>query len=568
MLSFLRIKDFALIDSLELELGPGLTVLSGETGAGKSIILAAVNLLLGQRADSDLIRAGAEQAVVEAQLEASPTAELWARLAQEGLAEAPASELVLRRVVSRNGRNRVQVNGSLSTLALLAELGPPLMSLCGQHSHQLLLRPSEHLLLLDAYAGLEPARWQVGQAVRRVLDLEARMDGQRQAMGRREERRAYLRELIGELEEAGLDPGEEEALKQERRLLANAEQVGRLAEGVHQGLYAAEEGTVLEGLGRVRGLLADLAKLDTRVAELAAQVEGAFYALDDAAQQIRDYAERLVFDPARLDQVEGRLLVLQRLGRKYGGSVEAALATLERSRQELASLEQGEERLEALEKERAAALNQALELARQLSQGRAKAAGALARAAQAELSELGMAACQVEARLSPPEGQTLASQAGPLGLHGLEQAELYIAPNPGEGFKRLARIASGGELSRILLALRSLVAQQAGAPTLIFDEVDAGIGGATGSVVGKKLKALAGTAQVICITHLPQIAAWADQHYSVRKQTKDGRTVTVLTPLEGEARLAEITRMLSGDETAAAAREHARQMLKAAGQMP
>jgi DNA repair protein RecN (Recombination protein N) len=565
MLTYLRIKDFALIDSLELELAPGLTVLSGETGAGKSIILAAVNLLLGQRASGDLIRAGAEQAVVEAQFSLALNSPLRPRLEELGLDEGADEDLVLRRVVSAGGRNRVQVGGALSTLSLLGEVGPRLVSLCGQHSHQLLLRPAEHLLLLDAFAGLGEERTRLTSAVRQAQELQRREAELARTLARREERRVYLEHVVAEIEGAGLDAAEEEALKAERRRLANAEQLARLAEQAHQGLYAADQGSALEVLGRVRGLLAELARLDEGLAGLSAQVEEAYYSLEDAAGVARDYAARVVFDPARLDQVEARLLALQRLGRKYGGSVEDALRSLDEARVELGSLDQGDQHLAQLAREKEAALAQALTLAQALSRARREAAISLAQAASAELKELGMSACRFEARFSPPEGAALETVQGPLGLQGLEQAEFYIAPNPGEGFKALARIASGGELSRMLLGLRSLVAAQEGAPTLIFDEVDAGIGGATGSVVGRKLKALAGNGQVICITHLPQIAAWADYHISVRKETRGGRTVTVLEPLDDAGRLTEMARMLGDGQGQEAARAHAASMLAATG---
>jgi DNA repair protein RecN (Recombination protein N) len=369
---------------------------------------------------------------------------------------------------------------------------------------------------------------------------------------------------VRELTDAALDPAEEDKLKQERRLLANAEQLAKLAELAYQGLYAAEEGSALETLGKVRGIMADLARLDERLAPLAASLEEAFYSVEEAAHQVGDYAARVSQDPARLDQVEARLLAIQRLARKHGGDVEAALATLEAAQAELAALESGEEGLARLGREREQALSQALGLARGLSQARGRAAGELSQAARDELKDLGLAACEFETRLEPPTAGALDTPEGPLSARGLEQAEFFIAPNPGEGFRRLTRIASGGELSRILLALKSLVAQSAGAPTLVFDEVDAGIGGATGAAVGRKLARLANEAQVLCITHLPQIAAWGQDHLSARKQVADGRTATTLARLDDQGRLDEVTRMLAGDEDTSVAQRHARQMLAAA----
>jgi DNA repair protein RecN (Recombination protein N) len=487
-----------------------------------------------------------------------------ARLAADGLREPGAvEELLIRRVVSREGRNRVQVDGCLATLGLLSEIGTQLVSICGQHFQQTLLRPEEHLLLLDAFAGLDVRRQQVGEAVARVRTLDRRIAELAQALPQREARRELLLHVVRELEDVGLDPAEEEALKQERRILANAEQLAKLFGQAYQDLYGAEEGSVLETLGKVRGLTGDLARLDERLVPLAASLEEAFYTIEEVACRLGDCAARISRDPGRLDQVEVRLLTIQRLSRKHGGDVEAALNTLEGARQELAILESGDEGLARQEHERQAVLKQALELARGLSQARSAATGDLARAARAELKDLGLAACEFEVRLESPGANALETPQGPLSLRGLEQAEFFIAPNPGEGFLRLARIASGGELSRILLALKSLVAQSAGAPTLVFDEVDAGIGGATGAAVGRKLARLAQGVQVLCITHLPQIAAWGADHLIARKHVADGRTAATLVRLDREGRLAEVTRMLAGDEDSAAAQNHARQMLAA-----
>jgi DNA repair protein RecN (Recombination protein N) len=565
MLTYLSIKDFALIQALELELGPGLTVMTGETGAGKSIILAAVGLLLGQRASADLIRSGAESALVEAQFIIDPQGALAGRLAEEGL--AAGEELVVRRVVSREGRNRVQVNGSLANLNLLSKLGPGLLALCGQHSQQDLLRPEEHLLLLDAYAGQEERRQEVSRAVGRVQALDKDLNELRGSLARREERRHWLRAVVRELEEAALDPDEEAGLKAERKLLANAEQVAQLAQGALQGLAEAEEGSSLEITSRVRAMVEDLARLDERAQALAQHLAELYYQMEDAANELRDYASRLVFDPGRQDWVESRLSQLQRITRKYGGDVPAALQALEEARAELHGLEQGSERLGELEKERESALAQALRLAKTLSGERTKAAGKLAQAAQGELQDLGLPNCQLKVEVGLPAGSTVDTASGPLGARGLESAEIFIAPNPGEGFRPLRRIASGGELSRMLLALKSLVAQKKGAPTQVFDEVDAGIGGATGAAVGRKLAVLAESAQVLVITHLPQIAAFGDRHYVVRKDIQKGRTATALAVLDQAGRTEELARMLAGSGGQETALNHAKELLTSAAQL-
>ena len=565
MLSFLGIKDFALIESLELEPGGGLVVLSGETGAGKSIILSALGLILGQRAAADLIRTGADSALVQAQFHLDPGGEARRILQAEELddAEAPG-ELVVQRMVSRGGRNRVRINGSLVTLSLLGRLGPHLVNLCGQHAHQALLRPEEHLLLLDAFAGLEAKRREVRQAVGRALSLRRELEELRRELERLERRREELAFTVQELEEAELDPEEEQQLKAERRRYLNQEKIARLGDGALTALYTAEEGAALDILGRVRSFLGELAGLDPKLEGLLEQVEGAYYQLRDAADELQGYLGDLGFDPGRLDWIESRLASLQRLVRKYGGDVAAALETLEQSRRELASLDQGGENLAALERDFTAALDEALELARELGQERRRAAARLARAVEGELADLGMGSCRFRVEFTPPASASLETPEGPLSPRGLEQAEFLIAPNPGEGFRPLARIASGGELSRILLALQVLVAGRRGSATQVYDEVDAGIGGATGAAVGRKLAQLSRRGQVICITHLPQIAAWADRHFVVRKRTSGGRTATEVQELDETGRMEELARMLAGLETGGSAGEHARRMLEAA----
>ena len=564
MLTYLGIKNFALIKSLELEPGPGLTVLTGETGAGKSIILAAVSMLIGQRAASDLIRSGSEQALLEAQFVLDPASDPALRLADEGM-EGAEGELVVRRLVNREGRNRVQVNGNLATLGLLADLGPELVSVVGQHASQALLKSEEQLWLLDAFGGLEERARQVGRAVAAVRELDRELEERRRALAQREQRRRELEALVKELEAANLDPEEEAALKAERNLMVNSQEIADLARQAHQGLYAAD-GSALEMLDRNRAGLAQLAELDPVMKEAAARLEEAFYLLEDVAHQVRDYEAGLNFDPYRLEWLEERLHGIRRLTRRHGGDVSGALETLAQAKEELAGLDSGEQRLEELGVRREQALGEALKLARELSRERRAAALRLGRAAEAELAQLSLAACRLRVDFNQPGGAALETEAGPLGSRGLEQAEILIAPNPGEGFRPLRRIASGGELSRMLLALRTLVARRHGAPTLIFDEVDAGIGGATGSAVGQKLAALATAGQVICITHLPQIAAWADRHYAVEKTVSDGRTATRLSLLDEDGRLDELSRMLAGGGPQSTARQHAGQLLESARQ--
>ena len=564
MLTYIRIKDFALIESLDLGLGRGLTVISGETGAGKSIILAAVGLLMGGRAAADLIRRDADSALVEAQFQLEEENSAAAKLEEAGLWEKDG-ELIIQRVVSGQGKNRVRANGSLVNLSLLSGMGQGLMNICGQQAQQGLLRPEEHLLFLDAFAGLEAPRREVGRAVSGVRELDRQIEAQARAIAERERRKEWLIATVDELEAAGLSVEEEGELKAERRLLANAEKVAGLCREAFYGLYGDENGSALLIMGKVRDLLEDLSRLDERTAALGKKAEELFYLLEDLSHGVRDYKNSLVFDPARLDWVESRLAGLQRITRKHGGDAASALETLEQAREELSSLERGDQRLKELQKKRETALAKALAKARELSARRQKAAPELAAAVEAELAQLGMAACRFQAEFAPPGQGALESESGPLGSRGLEAVEFLIAPNPGEGFRQLQRIASGGELSRILLALQSLAAAQKGSATQIYDEVDAGIGGAVGDAVGRKLSGLARNCQVICITHLPQIAAWADAHFVVKKETRDGRTATVLSPaLDKNGRVAELARMLAGGGDEATALRHAGQLLASA----
>ena len=563
MLTYLHIENFALIDRLELEFGPGLTVLSGETGAGKSIILAAMGLILGQRAAADLIRQGADQAVVEAIFqvdENGPIADILADELDNGL--EPGGELIIRRVVNREGRNRVQICGALSPLALLGRLGPELVSVVGQHDSASLLKPDQHLALLDAFGGLEKQHAEVAEAVKAVKIIDRQIRHLKDELEARRRRKDDLDHTVKELEAAALNPAEEDDLRAERDLLANSELVGRLSREAHNGLYAAD-GSILEYMGKVKALLEDLAAVDERAKGMSGRGEELYYLLEDLAADVRTYNERLNFDPGRLDWLEGRLHQIQRITRKYGGDSHGALETLAEAKQELESLETGDQQLADMAKQRQVALNQAVELAERLSTARRKAAARLSGAVIGELAELGMDQCRFEADFPAPAGGALDTPQGPLSSQGLETCEFLIAPNPGEGLRRLARIASGGELSRLLLALRGVVARRMGMPTMVFDEVDAGVGGATGAAIGRKLAALSSGAQVICITHLPQIAAWADRHIAVQKQVSGGRTATALSPLDDQGRLDELARMLAGPDGQASAMEHAASLLHA-----
>ena len=556
MLVHLSIRDLAIIDHLEVSFGPGLNILSGETGAGKSIILGAVHLLMGVRAPSDLIREGASEAVVSGLFDLSDQSEKSGPWAEYGI--DPGQDLLLRRVVSATGRSRAYINDRLVNLGLLAEVGSRLLSISGQHEAQRLLREEEQLLLLDRFGGLDGLRDEVGQTQARWAELEAELDRLRRLAGDREREVELLAFQLEEIAKAAPKPGEEEELEAERRRLGHAERLERGLREVHEALYGAE-GSVVEVLGRSQAELSRLADLDQSLSPLTARLEESAYALEDAARELEAYARQVVFDPQRQAEVEERLDLLKRLIRKHaqGKGVEGVLARAEAMAGELESLNNLDLESSRLEEE-ACGLGRELDrLAEELSQGRKEAGGKLAEAVAGELESLGMegASFQVSIEVQP----------GPVGPWGRDRVVFLLTTNPGESLKPLSRVASGGELSRVTLALKSILAGRGAVETVVFDEVDAGIGGRIAEVVGRKLGEAGGRHQVLCITHLPQIAAFGRAHLKVVKVCSGQRTVSRIEPLGVEERVRELARMLAGETLTEKALAHAREMLASAG---
>ncbi len=551
MLRELRIQDFAIIDHLELTFERGLVVFTGETGAGKSIILDALDLLLGGRADVTLIRAEADLARVEATFHlVGPEREaVHAILRREDLLD-DQDYLTLSREVRREGRSVARVNGATVHLSLLKELGEVLVDIHGQSEHLSLLNVRAHLGLLDRYADVQSLlseyrqTYQTWQRVRRELDELRRT--QRDA----DQRTEMLTFQAEEIEAARLRPGEDEELRQERDRLANAESLAALAQ---QALAALDEGTpdspaATDLLGQASQALHKLAQMDASQTALAQQAALLEESLADLARSLRGYLETIEYDPKRLNIVEERLDLLHRLTRKYGGTIEAVLAYAVEARRQLEHISNATERIAQLEAEEANLLARLSEQAQALSQQRRQAAEKLSRAIEAELDDLRMAAARFavdfQTRADPnglplPDGTRVAFDE-----NGLDKVEFLIAPNPGEGLKPLARIASGGETSRLMLGLKNVLARADEVPTLIFDEIDQGIGGRVGATVGEKLWLLGRQHQVLVVTHLPQLAAFGDQHFQVQKQVEEGRTLTRVTPLSGEARTLELAQML------------------------
>ncbi len=548
MLSDLNIKNFAIIDALHVPFQPGLTILTGETGAGKSIIIDAVNLILGGRASADIIRTGADDATVEALFDLSGEPGLTARLTELGV--ECDGELLVKRVVSRAGKNRVFVGGGLSTIGTLSEIARELINIYGQHESQTLLKTENHLLLLDGFAGITGERQAFATlyaGYRAVEEEIKRLEEGEQDAARQLDLLTYQ---SGEIGRAALAPGEEEELERERQLLAHGEKLLATSQGAFELLYGSDD-SILGQLRRVTAGVAEIAAIDGALAPLADALHSAAIQLEDGALTLRDYAARVEADPQRLQAVDDRLDLVGRLKKKYGGSIGEILQYKERIDRELAGLTGRGESRDELE-ERLTELGERLRTAgARLSAQRREAATALSTAMEQELRELAMSHARFQVafeKLDEPRSV------------GYERAEFLFSPNPGEAPRPLARVASGGELSRLMLALKQ-VHPESDVPTLVFDEVDTGIGGATSALVGKKLKRVAREQQVLCITHLPQVAACADHHLRVEKLVADGRTSTAVTILDEEARVAEIARMLGGEKITDTTLEHARELI-------
>jgi DNA repair protein RecN (Recombination protein N) len=541
--------------TLEVEFGPGLTLLSGETGAGKSILIDALGLLLGERASPELIRSGEERAAVEAVFEVRDAAAL---LEERGLT-SDGDELVIRRELQSNGKGRATVNGALVPVSLLRDLAPRLAVVHGQHEPQGLLDPQTHLDLLDRFAGDDGGR-PLGEFFRDLRASEAALERFRADRRESERRRETLEFQAAEIERASVRAGEEEALRVEKARQANAGRLASLSGEAYALLYD-DETAALARLGQVFRRVEDLSAIDPAFRPSLASRAEVMAPLEDLALRLRDYRDELEVSPGRLDEIEARLAVLERLKRKYGGTVEEVLAFGERCRIELAGLSSPEEQERTLEARRERLAAAYLERAKALSRKRRSAALELRKRVQAELGQLAMEKTRFEVAFSPADAEAALAPSS-WTERGLERAEFVLSPNPGEELRPLARIASGGELSRIMLGLKSVVRSDAPGLTLVFDEVDAGIGGRVAEVVGRKLRAVAAGQQVLCVTHLPQIAALADHHVAVRKRVEAGRTVTLVEPLGEAARAEELARMLGGETITETTREHAREMLR------
>jgi DNA repair protein RecN (Recombination protein N) len=560
----LRIRNLAVIESLTVPFGPGLNILTGETGAGKSILIDALTLLLGERAQpAETIRAGAETATIEAVFDAPASSPVSAVLKEHGIA-LEDDRLLVRRELVRGGRGRVFLNDTNTTLALLEKLGEALVEVHGQHEHQALLRPTRHLDLLDAFAGLGILRERLRQRHDEWRSASAELDALRASARDQVARTAQYRESIAEIDAARLRIGEEEEQREERRRLMNAERLAEGATSAYRELYE-DPASAVDRAGRAATLLRELTRLDPSIQPTIQALDTALVQLDETARALRAYRDGVVFDPPRLEAIERRLDEIGRLKRKYGESVDAILTLRARLDSDLANLArvgEDEGRLaERVDRLRTDLITRATDLAERRDQAVAK----LEASVVAELAALDLEAAVFRVRLgreqAGPGDLSVGPQAWRLGPRGVDQAEFLFSGNAGEEARPLGRIASGGELSRTMLALKVVLAATDAVPVLVFDEVDAGIGGRTADTVGKKLREVARTRQVLCVTHLPQIAAYADQHFRVEKREGRGRTATTVVALVRGDRVREVARMLGGESVTNTSLQHARELI-------
>ncbi len=582
MIRLLNITNFATIEQLEVELGPGFSALTGETGAGKSIIVDALSLLLGGRADADTVRSGARQSRVEGifLLGLDISQKIKTALNEYGI-DVDEQELILAREINLDGRNTCRANGRIVPLRLLSTLAQHLADIHGQNQHLSLLRVREHMDILDRYAGLWRLRAEVAEGVHQLTQVRRELDRLRQDGGERARRVDFLRYQVDEISSANLRPGEDDDLAMERDRVANAERIITLSDHAYGALYDSfdRHDSVIDLIGQVSADLSQLERLDPSLTQNLESVDALMSQVEELARSLRSYRDGIEYSPERLQEIEGRLDVINSLKRKYGGSIGEILAFGETASQDLQNLDHTEEHVEGLESRETDLEREVGILAGQLSEARQQAATRLAEAIQEEVAglALGHARVLVDIRQAESEDGVPVEIVGTVpdltpgsdgqserrlafNGTGIDSVEFLISLNPGEPPRPLSRIASGGEASRLMLAIKTILSTADQVPMLVFDEIDAGIGGRVGSVLGQKLWGLSKNHQVLCVTHLPQIASYADHHTKVAKLASDGRTVTSVEDLDGDARVRELSLMLGSDS--GATRTNALEMLQ------
>jgi DNA repair protein RecN (Recombination protein N) len=548
-LSLLRIKNLALVEDLEWRLEPGFTAITGETGAGKSIIIGALKLLLGERTDKSLIRTGAELCTVEAVFEGAELKQLSPLLDDSGV-ESGDGELIVKRSFSTSGTNRQFINGSPTTLGVLKNLGDELVDLHGPHDHQSILSPERQLALLDGYAHTGELLREFEQVYRKLQALRAEQAALSTAESAREQEIDLLRHQINEITNANLSAGEEEEIATRYRLAANSKRLLELAGSITRRLSEADD-SILPQLAETQRLLRDLEKIDPEKATLAEAHAACVVELSEISRVLGQYAEQLDLDPAQLAALEDRVNLFETLKRKYGGSIEEVIAFGERAAERMRKIEGRDAELERLAQEIESARGEVERIGHSLHKLRSKAAPKLAESIRVNLRDLGFRQSEFEAKLTALDEARVT---------GFDAVELLFSPNPGEPLKPLRTIASSGEISRLMLAIKSSLAAQDAIPLLVFDEIDANVGGEIANAVGVKMRKLASDHQVLCITHLPQVAAAAATQFVVTKEVVEGRTHSRLTEVAGKARQEEIARMLGGKTESAL--KHAASLLK------
>jgi DNA repair protein RecN (Recombination protein N) len=556
VLETLKIKNVAVIDAAEVPFKSGLNILSGETGAGKSIVIEAISLLLGSRASAELVRAGCDEAVVEGLFDIGEIPWIRSRMDRLGI-ESEGNELLIRRTVHRSGKHRIHINGQLATLGILQDLCEGLVDLCGQHEHQSLIKPATQLELLDRYGGLAEQARNFSASFSGYRSLLKERDALQAAEAERSRRADFLKFQIDELTGAALETGEDERLHAEKQLLQSAEARVQIADTVRQALESESDGA-LDVLRAAMTKLRTLSQLDERAGGLVQGLERALAEAEEVSIQLNRYLGAVDLDPERLSTIQERLALIADLRRKYGASVSEMLATLQTLESEYAQIGEAETRLSEVESRLTDAASDLRKLARKLSTARKKAAQLLSESVTAELKDLKMGDARFQIELTERED---IAEWGPTGADAIQ---FVVQTNRGEAARPLGKIASGGELSRLMLAIRRVIADRGGIGVYLFDEIDAGIGGQTAFQVGKKLKSVAAYNQVICITHLPQVASFADHHLNVQKTPHGKRTLTEIVELKGETRKKELARMLGGPELTRKSLENAAELLELA----
>jgi DNA repair protein RecN (Recombination protein N) len=574
MIAEFAVTNFAIIDSLRVNFGRGLNVLTGETGAGKSIIIDALGAVLGERVSADLVRTGSALATIDlvVELDGGPIANAIVQLIAEVGAELEEGQLILSREITSSGRSIARLNGRVVTATTLRHIGELLVDIHGQSDHLSLLRPGNALLTLDRYAVIDEERRLFGEQYRVWRGLDRQLRNQSDQSRERAQRIDLLAFQVAEIEAAALEPGEEERLANERSRLAHVERllldlaaVGVLLRG-DQASFDLDQASAINQLNKASSLLRSAAEIDDSLTPMVERLDEQLYLLEDLGAELRDYQERLEADPERLAVVDDRLDLIKNLKRKYGASIEEVLSFGASARAELQRLQSEDVDEASLAERLQTAYDRLGRLAEALSSRRQSAAARLAPEIERSIQDLRLGGAvivaDVQSRRVSSNGEAPGGHPVPFDESGADQVEFLFAPNQGEGLKPLSRIASGGEMARIMLAVKSVLAEADATPTLVFDEIDAGVGGRSGDAVGQKLLSIASDHQVIAITHLPQIAAYADHHFVIRKRADGGRTSSGITKVEGQARVDEIAAMLDGEPVTETSRKKATEMLE------